>query len=220
MSAQCLCVAFAARRHISGSAHHPLDPDITTHSPTHIITPQELLSERARLQQEVNSLKASTAAEASSSKAELTAQREKLEQQQASLAARAEAVSAGACVCMCRALAERACLMPAALWRTHSPRAALLSSAGEAVLKAEKLELQLQTRKQAADVEMAQSSLQQQAASLVRLLSCLSLCARQHKCQRYTCASACTSCVTRCLTTTPSHTRTPRRRPSVLSLRR
>lgn len=38
---------------------------------------------------------------------------------------------------------------------------------GEAALKAEKLELQLQTRKQAADVEMAQTTLQQQAAAVV-----------------------------------------------------
>jgi len=44
----------------------------------------------------------------------------------------------------------------------------LFNPAGEAALRAAQLELQLQTRKQAADVEMAQTQLQQQAAALVR----------------------------------------------------
>lgn len=56
---------------------------------------QELLSERARLAAEVESLKASTAAEAVSSKAELEALRNKLEQQAAELVARTEALAAG-----------------------------------------------------------------------------------------------------------------------------
>lgn len=56
---------------------------------------QELMSERARLAAEVESLKASTAAEANVNKAELGAQRDKLEQQAADLAARTEALAAG-----------------------------------------------------------------------------------------------------------------------------
>lgn len=54
------------------------------------------MSERARLAAEVESLKASTTAEVVSNKAELGAQREKLEQQAAELAARTEALAAGA----------------------------------------------------------------------------------------------------------------------------
>ncbi len=53
------------------------------------------MSERARLAAEVERLKASTAAEVVSNKAELGAQREKLEQQAAELVARAEALAAG-----------------------------------------------------------------------------------------------------------------------------
>jgi glucosamine 6-phosphate synthetase-like amidotransferase/phosphosugar isomerase protein len=56
---------------------------------------QELLSERARLQSEVEALRAAAAAEASSSKQELATQRAALEQQQASLLARMEAVTEG-----------------------------------------------------------------------------------------------------------------------------
>jgi hypothetical protein len=57
---------------------------------------QELLSERARLQSEVDALRAATAAEASSSKQELATQRSALEQQQAAVSARIEAVTEGA----------------------------------------------------------------------------------------------------------------------------
>jgi hypothetical protein len=57
---------------------------------------QELLSERARLQSEVDALRAATAAEASSSKQELATQRAALEQQQAAVSARIEAVTEGA----------------------------------------------------------------------------------------------------------------------------
>lgn len=53
------------------------------------------MSERARLAAEVESLKVSTAAEANVNKAELGAQRDKLEQQAADLAARTEALAAG-----------------------------------------------------------------------------------------------------------------------------
>jgi hypothetical protein len=64
------------------------------------------MSERARLAAEVESLKASTAAEANVNKAELGAQRGKLEQQAADLAARTEALAAGkdlvsTCCCSC-----------------------------------------------------------------------------------------------------------------------
>lgn len=43
-----------------------------------------------------------------------------------------------------------------------------LCCAGEASLKSAQLELQLQTRKQEADMDMLQSKLQQEAAALVR----------------------------------------------------
>jgi outer membrane murein-binding lipoprotein Lpp len=56
---------------------------------------QELLSERARLQSEVDALRAATAAEASSSKQELATQRATLEQQHAAVSARIEAVTEG-----------------------------------------------------------------------------------------------------------------------------
>lgn len=64
--------------------------------PCYVLRSQDLLAERARLQSEVEALRASTAAEASSSKQELTAQRAALEQQQAAFAARLEALSEGA----------------------------------------------------------------------------------------------------------------------------
>jgi hypothetical protein len=54
-----------------------------------------LLAERARLSAEVESLKAAAAAEAVTSKAELGAQRDKLDAHAADLAARAEALAAG-----------------------------------------------------------------------------------------------------------------------------
>lgn len=43
-----------------------------------------------------------------------------------------------------------------------------MCAAGEAALKSAQLELQLQSRKQEAEVEMVQAKLQQQAAALVR----------------------------------------------------
>lgn len=75
-------------------------PHYTTATPH---TTQELMSERARLAAEVESLKASTVAEASSSKAELGAARQRLEQQAADVAARTEALAAGGCGCVGRA---------------------------------------------------------------------------------------------------------------------
>jgi hypothetical protein len=63
--------------------------------------PQELFSEHARLAAEVESLKASTAAEAVTNNAELGAQRDRLEQQAADLAARAEALAAGERLTQC-----------------------------------------------------------------------------------------------------------------------
>lgn len=65
---------------------------------------QELFSERARLAAEVESLKASTVAEAVTNKAELGAQRDRLEQQAADLAARAEALAAGELPAQCSQL--------------------------------------------------------------------------------------------------------------------
>jgi hypothetical protein len=50
-------------------------------------------------------------------------------------------------------------IIPCCLW---------VCFAGEAALRSAQLELQLQSRKQEAEVEMVQTKLQQQAAALVR----------------------------------------------------
>lgn len=141
---------------------------------------QELISERARLAAEVESLNASTAAEAVSSKAELNAQRDKLEQQAADLAARAEALAAGEAYShtqtffgmQCQVLHNAGdhtgkrdvCLLTLLL--TCEP-VCMWCCAGEGALKSAQLELQLQTRKQEAEMEMVQAKLQQQAEALV-----------------------------------------------------
>lgn len=69
------------------------DPDLSMNF--YLYKSQELLAERARLQSEVEALRASAAAEVNSSRAELEKLQSALAEQQATLAAKTEALAAG-----------------------------------------------------------------------------------------------------------------------------